>query len=76
MKLSSGVRVRIVEIDDVAPDEIGNDEGPPLLPLPVLAEVLKVLTKVRGRDTHVETDFSVERELLRVGQSVDAARVE
>jgi len=50
-------------------------EGLPLLPLPVLAEVLKVLTKVWGEDTHVETDFSVERELLRVerGQTVRRA---
>ena len=43
-------------------------EGLPLLPLPVLAQVLKVLTKVWGEDTHVETDFSVERELLRVAR--------
>ena len=50
-------------------------EGLPLLPLPVLAQVLKVLTKVWGEDTHVETDFSVERELLRVarGQMIGRA---
>ena len=41
-------------------------EGLPLLPLPSLSLVLKVLTKVWGEDTHVTPDFSADAELLRI----------
>jgi hypothetical protein len=41
-------------------------EGLPLLPLPSLTLVLKVLTKVWGEETHVTPDFSADGELLRI----------
>ncbi|HZH05039.1 MAG TPA: hypothetical protein VEY69_00035 [Lautropia sp.] len=47
-------------------------EGLPLLPLPTLAVVLKVLAKVWGDDTHVTPDFSAKRELLRIERGKDA----
>jgi len=49
-------------------------EGLPLLPLPVLAKALKVLTKVWCEDTHVETEFSAKRELLRVERDQNLRR--
>ena len=45
-------------------------EGLPLLPLPTLALVLKVLTKVWGEDTHITPDFSADSELLRIEKGV------
>ena len=44
-------------------------EGLPLLPLPSLTLVLKVLAKVWGDDTDITPDFSADAELLRIERS-------
>jgi hypothetical protein len=45
-------------------------EGLPLLPLPTLALVLKVLTKVWGDDTHITPDFNADAELLQIERAL------
>ena len=41
-------------------------EGPPLLPMPSLAQALAVLTTVWGSDTDITPEFNVDGGLLRI----------